>query len=567
MKTWLALSIVLALALVALFFATRATNTARSGRGDVPRGTNETPSRASQPELSSDASAAAKAAQERVSALGSADDVPTPLATRGIELSVVLSEPDGTRVLGNDVAIDLTRADERQTGRSNLAGAFEFGPLAPGHVSLAVRSPLHEPAQLELDLTANEPHVVREIVLVPWVFITVRARTPEGRPLAREMMSSRAFNYSFRDIRAVATRAPPSAGHDGVLRVGADELGGYSGIGFPRTDWPRDDSPDDAIGSVRFDGSPAYVSLAVADVVIATQFVAAGGTDVLFTLSTDQVAGSSSGVRVRVIDARTREPVREAVVSIAEGIERSRDQAATLAGDSGVVERRGLAGTEVVVRVRCDGYAAESRVVPLRPGSVSDVGDLALEPSLIVRGKVRDLAGADTEHVLEFVPLDPAHGRWPQRFYADGEAGFTATEIGPWPYVVRSTVERRNRRGESTTEFPQGRSRDTNEHADRLPPRVVDLTHWSGGMLELRLEPAGVLDIEIERADASSSEFAIESAAGLPVWSGRFGGQPWSSFRLARGSYRVTWTRADSSTLAREVTVGAQPSELSLKGQ
>lgn len=566
MKSWLALSIVLGIALLALFFAARATNTARSERDDRPASADATTRSSTHPELSGDVSAVAKAEEARVTAIDSADGVPTPLVRTGIDVSIVLKEPDGTLVIGGDVAIDLTRPDGRQTIRSNLAGAFEFGPLTPGHVSLAVRSPLHEPAQLELELTPAETRVVREIVVVPWVFVTVRARTPEGRPLAREMMSSRAFNYSFRDIRAVATRTPPSAGPDGVLRVGADELGGYSGIGFGRNDWPTRADPDDAIGSVRFDGSPAFVSLAVDDVAIASQFVPAGGTDVLFTLSTEQVAGSSSGVRLRVIDARSREPLREAAVWIAEGIELVRDQAGTLAGDSGVFERRGLAGTKVIVRVSCDGYAAESRVVPLKPGSVSDVGDFALEPALIVRGKVLDLAGADAKHVIEFVPVDPAHGSWPQRFYADGSDGFTASAIGPWPYVVRSTVTRTDRRGSAARVREEGRMRDVNEDSDALLPRIVDFTHWSGGLLKLRLEPSGLLDLEVGRA-SWSSELSIETSDGLPVWSGALEGRPWSSFRLARGSYRVTWKPAGQPTISREVTVGAQPIELSLKAQ
>ena len=108
--------------------------------------------------------------------------------------------------------------------------------------------------------------------------------------------------------------------------------------------------------------------------------------------------------------------------------------------------------------------------------------------------------------------------------------------------------------------------RDVNEDSDALLPRIVDFTHWSGGLLTLRLEPSGLLDLEVGRA-SWSSELSIETSDGLPVWSGALEGRPWSSFRLARGSYRVTWKPAGQPTISREVTVGAQPIELSLKAQ
>lgn len=556
-KSKLALLLLCGVALVALFFALRRTSTTPADRAPRPA-IPDTAGDLESNDLESAALAAASAAPEREAAVDAGRGSPALPAASGVRIAGSLREPNGTRVLGDRIEIELTRSEGKLTRWLDAAGNFEFGPLAPEHVTLAVRSPTHQPARVELDLTLDEPKVVREIVLVPLADILVRVRTPEGQPLSREMMSSRVFNYTFR-LCARATREPPVAGADGVLRASGEALGDYGGIGYAASGWRDAVVPDDAIGRLRFDGSPAFVSLMFEDTVLGTIAFAGGEKEMVFIVSTEQVASATSGVKLRVIDARTHLPLREAVVWISS----LAGAGSTIAGEDGVVDRRGLSGTEARVRVQCTGHAEWSREVNLHPGRVRDLRDVSLETSVTVRGKVLDVAGMPTNHELEFIPVEPRHGELPQRFHADARTGFVASDIGPRRYLVRSTVAALDADGEFVNDDGVGSTRG-NGDSGQLPGLVVDFSRGNAEPLELHLEPAGRLDVEAEPSSVPTLKLSIETAAGLPVWRGTLPQRTSRSFQLARGNYRVSWRRAGDRRIPLDVTIGVEPTKLRL---
>lgn len=500
----------------------------------------------SRTELASDVVAPSSSVETRADAR----DVAASTDSTDLYITGFLREPSGKRVVGNDVNLVLTSPNWKQTATPDANGAFVFGPFLPGSFDLAVRSRRHESADLHVDLVAADARRVREIVLVPHVEILVRARTPEGQPLARAMMSSSEFGYSFR-ARVVARE--PLANESNTAHAPPEWIGRYVGIGGTAEEWTGADEPIDAIGKLYVPKLPVVASLRLGERVIDS--VTANTNDVVFVLPLERMSAALTTIRAIATDVESRSgaPLLDAWIRVGDGDGHNFTVEGT--NHEGLLEIRGLPDGPAPIRIGAPGHVTAERGIFLQGGTI-DLGPIALERTVVVRGRVFDEEGNPVDHVLELVPRDSTRNEEPIWISSRATAPFEV-ELAPGKYVVRSAYR-----------FPDPWNDLSNEERvvflehwqpAYLPIREIELTRTTNDELELHLVPAHRIDFDLQPT-TGLVRLTIETREGLPV--SRL--DPIRSVHLPPGDYRVKWTRAENDVITRDFTVSSGPMKLHL---
>lgn len=470
-------------------------------------------------------------------------------------------DPDGHPITGEAVRVELTRTDgERTVAWASVdgQGRFQFEPLDPGDYTLRAEAPYHAGATRDVELFASEPIATFDLVLVPWRSVLVRARTPQGEPLAPLLMSSASFDYSFR-LRVTASRVAPDFGPGGALRSGDELVGEYTGIGAPSSAWNSEREPPDAIGRLRFTERPRFLNLVLQGAVIDSRAIGPTTDEIVFTLSIDDLSNQTAGLRLRVVDERSRDPLARASVVIS-------DASSSNSGSTdarGVFERRGLGGAVASIQLEAEGHAGWKGLAQLGSGALTDLGEIALKAEVVVRGRVVDENGGGHAHRLRFLPADASSTALEKLVATRADGSFEIAGLSAERFVVRSEPEGFDRYGD------ESRDATGNWANGCLTPRVVDLSAWSGE-LELELVPTGTLELrftgndELDSSLAIVGELTLATTSGLPIGTTRIA--PARRFlTVPRGALRLTWSRPGLEPRSFEVVVGDQPTTADLR--
>jgi hypothetical protein len=445
---------------------------------------------------------------------------------RSTSLVVAFSDAEGHRHLA-----------DANDGRYAIAGLHE------GTWRAVCGGGVWSTEEKQLELTAGEPQRI-DFGLGAKLLLRVAVVTEDGTPLFEELLRTKSMVGL--DIGAVATRDPPGERlpptvlsfdrNFGVARFASRHGGESPG----QTDWiPAD------IGALDLRVAPPFhVSLVLRHFVLATQRVDDVVERVEFRIPVARLVGMLSGLRLRVVDAESGEPLskgRFTLMTAQAGL------GECAPNDNGEVVFENCPPGQVELLCSVPDHAYTRREIGLEPGSTTDLGTLALVRPVAIRGTFVDSSGgplAVEAHLNAYTGGDPRAmfartADTTMRSTSEGE--FKAESLAPGLYVIRVGEDYRN---------PPGKA----EPMWSMSPQLIDTR--GGPREDLRFVLAPTVEVEF-RAPSNNSiglNYMILTEDGLPyrrasVW--QVGPDP---LRLAPGRYRVVISDKVAGVL-REVPI------------
>jgi hypothetical protein len=420
-----------------------------------------------------------------------------------------------------DSVAELTRVQAEGDGAYSIEG------LSPGSHWVSAGSSSDGNARTVVELDASRSSIRLDLQLSLPPEILVRVVDQLGGPVENKA------------LLAIATLDPPEEWFTGVRGSWSDHFG----VGHLRASGHRERLPPEYLGRIVLDHEPpVFVSIVRYHYVVATQSVAQGQTEVEFVVDPGAHALGDASLRLRAVDAGTREPIAGATV-LFDGAGASRR--ITL-NDDGVMIRSCLPGWHRL-GIMAKGYENGERVLRVEPGVVNDLGDVPLGSAQSISGVIVDEAGQGVAIPLRCDRIDPSSKHEfldiirQYRTSADG-----AFRIGN---LSRGTYRLHANRDE-----PWG-----------LDSWIVDTRNGSVENLRLRLARGVPLVVHGSEATSSSVSFEIFNADGLSVLSSRLSSPAPRKILLAPGYYEIEVRTSETEEPARRpFTVGVDPVAMSL---
>ena len=313
----------------------------------------------------------------------------------GVLVYGAVIDPDGRPAkLGNWRWVKFDRGTGEPVSTEVLAtSTYAVSGLKPGTYSVRLDTEGHRPFSHTLELDAAHPAVRFDIVLQPAVVLVVKAVTPAGEPLMGALRAVLGGDHWSSRLGAVATRAAPPALLPEISHRTYDrwDIGYYLDAVDMSFGSGSDALPDDAIGKLRLDEPlPAYVSLVFRHIVVQTQTIEPGATDVVFVVPVSALEQLLGGVRVRVVDAQTRQPIADAKADLSDSQSMGGGKSADAAGVfTWERQRPGL----LELAISAPDHETWDGEISVPPGGVADLGTIELTPATTVAGIVLDQAG------------------------------------------------------------------------------------------------------------------------------------------------------------------------------
>jgi hypothetical protein len=277
---------------------------------------------------------------------------------------------------------------------------------------------------------------------------------------------------------------------------------------------------------------PAHVALLLRSAVVATQLVAAGQTEVVFTVPVADVTARLGRVRLRLIDA-TGNPLPKVQVAL-------NDQQSGGGGKATDAE-----GRVVLEHLRPGRLGLEVRHASLRPPAVQidvaggadlDLGDIVLLKRSTVTLRI---AGAD-----------------------DTTRATSTALAGTLPGWARpSSNSLRVEKGEVTTWLPAGRHGIYVATATHCAFVEVDTTAMPAQPIQVALEPGAPLRMRC-RIGGGTGAAIVRSPRGILVFDRELNGNWEQSLRVPPGAYEVEVAVGSGGPQRRMLTVPIEGAEL-----
>ena len=375
------------------------------------------------------------------------DAPPTQVLLEGFIVDTAGTRVSGATVawvaggIGDDAAIRAwSAADQIEFA----GGQYAIEGLPAGRVTFRIEATGCQPLDATLDLGAKAPgaSVVRhDFVLPRSVVIPVKLVTPDGKPYLTPRGARSAGNPSFGLAILVRDRPPPtslppltSSSVDVIDPAGRAYLTCGGRVAGP---FHSPLIPDGADGVIETARLPATASLLFANVVLATQSVTSADAPVTFTIDPATITAKMGRISATCIDAESGEPLKGA--HFYSGTDNVGGGGLTT-GDDGVIAIGPVAPGWVVLHIGAKGRETWHGHVLVKPGETTDLGDLELERSIEISGKVTDGAGKPVEASFGILCVDRyVRG---QPFYTHDYEGFsergklTLPGLGRRRYVV-----------------------------------------------------------------------------------------------------------------------------------
>ena len=423
----------------------------------------------------------------------------------------------------------IDRYGEQRRCESGQDGAYSFSDIPSGRYWIVAGAQRGGQMRLVIDLDAAVGDRRLDLQLEREHEVQVEVVDGAGEPI-RDVF-----------LTAVATREAPGdwcevyGSANNPFGVGAWAHNGFAGRSFPRT----------VLGCVRLQlPPPLFVSVLHNQRVVATQRVELGQEIVRFVLDRGSPLLQKGRLKLRLIDAQTRQPLPGVNLQLVEGtmMQSGRTE---LDGTFSGAAMPGWLSLETM------GGALENPELRVRieAGVETDLGDIALEAAVSISGSVVDEHGKGMAVRIDHVVLDPTSNRpirsgvnFAARSSADGT--FRISGLGRRLYRLNVDVK-------------------DGEYA-----RASVLVDARAGSVEgVRMELRVGTPLFLSSSDQRWSEitFDIIDAHGTLVLSSSSWGPEPRKILLAPGQYAIDVRVGErGEPVRREFTIDAQPVELSL---
>ncbi|MBK9386025.1 MAG: carboxypeptidase regulatory-like domain-containing protein [Planctomycetes bacterium] len=439
-------------------------------------------------------------------------------------------------------SVSFVRDGTWLSARTAANGVYALGGLAPGSWLLRAGAEGHARIESPRQLVDAAWQTI-DVDLSPWYAVRVRIDTKSGEPLGKgiEDQNWEAAPY------VVATAEPlerdlPLTEHNRVPLFGVGQWKRAEDLSEPAR---SELGTGGYAGELYLDREPpVYASLLLRHLRLETQRIEPGQRELRFVLDPSDLESKLGSLRIRFVDPDSGAPLS--------GV-RMRFASAQGVGGEKVSDADGRARMEHLMPGigALDIGARDREVMELRvrvpSGAELDLGDLALSPRVICRGRVIDERGepAMDTHVT-WDNLD--RRSWPAPLFDRRSAGQDAEgrfniRVGRQRYVFHGR-DRQGRRGYALLDARDG-----------VAEEVV-----------LRLQSAAHVRFRYDASECSGYLVVIHTPDGAPFHVVALDGSLLSrGVDLPPGSYiATTYDAADRIVKARPFTVGAETSELAL---
>jgi hypothetical protein len=309
-------------------------------------------------------------------------------------------------------------------------------------------------------------------------------------------------------------------------------------------------SPDDLTSTEPYSGIlaladplPAYVSVTLADVVLQTQFVPFGAEEVVFHISTDELAGNAGGLRFRLVDDETGRPITQGRVGL-----HSNGKYGTgreIIDPNGYVVFDSEAPGPRHLCIVAKGYEWVLEQVHIDAGYVTDLGTIRLQRPITIAGDVLDENGQPVRAWVSLWPLEryDATMRINEHFCwrSDENGHFEIRPAGRHKYVVR-----------------------LNDDDWDGAPVSVDATSGTIAGVRLRATKGSNVSVNFDPETPRGARLRVADAQGLPVAERAVDAKRKTKVRLAPGRYHMNVDFGEESYGDRNVLVDSSPLEVLL---
>jgi hypothetical protein len=309
-------------------------------------------------------------------------------------------------------------------------------------------------------------------------------------------------------------------------------------------------SPDDQTSTEPYSGIlalaqplPAYVSVTLADIVLQTQFVPFGAEEVVFHISTDELAGNMGGLRFRLVDAESGRPITQGRVGLhANG---KYGTGREIIDPNGYVVFDGEAPGPRHLCIVARGYEWVLEQVHIDAGRITDLGTYRLQQPISISGDVLDDMGQPVRAWVSLWPLEryDATMRINEHFcwHTDENGHFEIHPAGHHKYVVR-----------------------INDDEWDGTPATADASYGPVQGVRLRATRGSNVSVNFDPETPRGARLCVADAQGLPVAERSVDPRRKAKVRLAPGRYRMKVDFGEETYGERNVLVDSAPLEVLL---
>jgi hypothetical protein len=413
----------------------------------------------------------------------------------------------------------------------HIDGAYAISGLSPGRLWVRADSTDDGNARAVIDVVEAAIPAQLDLQLVLPTEVVVNVRDDSGQPVR--------LGDPF-TLGVLATREVPGE----WIELARDDPDRSLGQYVPSTEHYSDPASA-CIGRLRFDGEPPpFVSLVRYQRVIATQRIGPGDRVVEFVVDAKSRLLQPSGVRLRLVDARTKSPIAGATVHF--------DAAGNAMGrtdQDGVFAMRSCGPGWATLRVSCKGFESGERRFHVEPGVENDFGDIELGEGQWIAGNVLDESGVGVSTELRYDLLDPVtlEARSSGTVFickSDADGSFRISGVSPGSYRVSVTGK---------------------NEAWGVCTATVDTRGGPVEQVTLRVVRGTPLILHLQNPDSRSVRFKILDRSGSTVLASRLWSQDPSKFLLAPGTYDLELrARNTGARTLIPLTIANDPVELAL---
>jgi RNA polymerase sigma-70 factor (ECF subfamily) len=433
---------------------------------------------------------------------------------------------------------------------ANAKGLYSQAGLHPGHWSVTTWAQGFQNVPTDLTLTASEPIRRLDLVMRHALMVRIKIMTPDGVSLKQALKAEHASGDPFDALAviAVATSTPPGPRLPETLERNHAHFGSSTYWGWGSQVYPSPSAiPESDSGIIELkEGLPAYVSLAMRDIVLDTQLAPLGTEELTFTLPIGRVRACIGHARVRIVDSVSGEPLpAEAALN-----EKDTTNSSTAADKDGVVEFAQLMPGYLLLHISSTDHESIIERVHIDPGVLTDLGTYRLLPGVCIEGLVVDETGKPVEGSIAAIELEqPSETRDWFRYSMHPDGKFR---------LVRMRHAR----------FWMWAEAGNSELLSRSPPVLVDARSGDVRGLEFHLSKPVRMFVRLKSAPPWDSHVRLISSDGAPQGVGglRDEGTMRSVTWLDAlpGEYELQLVSQDKVIRSRHVTVGATKLEVEL---
>ncbi len=494
--------------------------------------------------------AAADGSSDGAGSMDATDSKTEPYAT--VALVGRVTGHVGETVGGPNTLVELKGANGVSTVPVSM-GAYRIEDLDPGTFELRCSAPGLREETRTITIGENETEHREDFVLEPLWTVAIRLMTPEGRNFTEPDLQAeipKGWTADGKSIDVVATPTPPSErwtansaedrlAHRGsrfVPRVRADEI--IAG-----------DADGSCIGQIEIDEKPpVYLAVEMRGVVLATTRLESEVALATLVVRLDALRSVPCSLRAKVVAIESGIPIANATAELYLGYGSANlpvDAEGNLVGGK-------LPPGRCTLTIRAEGRGTDSRELELRPSIENDLGTIALDAEVRIRGRFVDPSGQSVRSDAEVFAYSRDH---PLDFldtvlYVGVEVltrdGFEHGALAPRTYVLLD----RDRNGQSEEWW--------------VLPTVVDLSRGSVEDLDVHVLRATQVALSPVSDDVRELQYWVLAPNGILCAHGLFASRGEVRLTLGSGNFRLLVGKDSSHVREIPFAVGGAPTTVAV---